>query len=289
MKIIHTQEAESKHAASRHATRSFVISSSPPSLVRHLRECWNYKFVAAMLSWRSIKLRYATTLAGPIWILIQPVIQVALITMVFGSLIRIDTGCDYLLFAIISMSAWTFVNASIDRMGNSLMLYRDFITKVRIPALLYPASAVSVTLADLLLTLLVANGIAIYKTQSAPEMIPLVIALAGIIALTTALGIGIAVAALFIRDIKLVIPLIAQVLMYCSPVLYPVALIPDRVRDWYCLNPLAAYFELLRSAYGIPAMVSAPQLLFAGSTTLVLFVASAWVFNRNSHRFPELI
>lgn len=265
-----------------------IISAKPPRLIDHLMDCKTKKFVAAMLAWRSIKLRYATTVAGPIWILIQPLIQIAITTM-FGKLLRINTGCDYFIFAIVSIATWSFVNASIDRMGNSLLIYRDFITRMRIPPLLYPISALSVTLVDLAITLFIANLILIAQGIHPPSIAQFVVALSGIISFTVSLGLILAVSSLFVRDLKLIIPLLAQAMLYCSPILYPASLIPDPLRKWYDLNPYCAFFELLRSSYGLPASISTDQVFVAATFSLLIFVGALWIFNRFSHRFSELV
>ena len=217
----------------------------------NLPELWRYRSLLFFLVWREIKVRYAQTVLGAAWAVLQPLLTTVVFTVIFGRFARLPSdGVPYPLFALAALVPWTYFNTAVSGASNSLLANTSLITKVYFPRLIIPAAPVLAALLDLavslvaLLALMVIYGV--YPSAGAPVLLlPSVLMM-----LLTAAGVGCWLAALNIqyRDVKYVVPFLLQLWMYASPVVYSLSLVPSKYRLAYALNPLAGAIAGFRAA-----------------------------------------
>jgi lipopolysaccharide transport system permease protein len=270
-----------------------VIERSRPWGTSDLRELWAYRELLLFLIWRDVKVRYKQTALGVAWVVVQPVVQMVIFTLLFGRLAGLDShtgGVPYPLFAFAGLLPWTFFSAAVTNSGNSLVGSAHLITKVYFPRVLVPAAAVAAGLVDLLVSSAVMVALLAYyrvaPSWEALVAVPLLVLLTALLAL----GTGMLLSALNVkyRDIRHALPFAMQVWMFASPVIYPSALVPDPWRRLLALNPVAGVIEGLRAAlFGGPFPWE--SLGLAAAVTLLLLVVSALVFRRLERSFADVI
>jgi lipopolysaccharide transport system permease protein len=193
--------------------------------------------------------RYAQTLLGIGWAIVQPVISVAIFTVIFAKFARIPSdGKPYQVFALAALVPWTYVSTAVSAASGSLSASSAMVTKVYFPRLALPISYIISGLVDFMigfvLLLLVMAWSGITPLASSVFVVPwLVLAM-----ILTAIGVGCALGAFDVqyRDVRHVVPVLLQVWMYASPVVYPMSLVPERYRQLYALNPMAGIIEGFR-------------------------------------------
>jgi lipopolysaccharide transport system permease protein len=272
----------------------FTIQANKSWSALDLRGLWAYRELLYFLTWRDLKVRYKQAALGLAWVVLQPLMMTVIFTVFLGVLMRVPTdGTPYILFVFAGLLPWTFFSSAIVGSGNSLVANAHLITKVYFPRMLVPAAAVAGRLVDFAVSFVIL-AVLMLVYQVAPTWN--ILMLPPLVALTTllALGCGMLFSALNVRyrDIGIALPVMIQLWMYVSPVLYPTQLagrlLPEGWRWLYSLNPLVGVVDGFRAA-----LFGGPFDLFAlgvsTAFTLSLLVYSAFAFRRVERGFADVI
>jgi lipopolysaccharide transport system permease protein len=256
-----------------------------------LPELWRYRGLLFFLVWREIKVRYAQTVLGAAWAILQPLLTTVVFTVIFGRFARLPSdGVPYPLFSLAALVPWTYFNTAVSGASNSLTANTSLVTKVYFPRLVIPGAAVLAALLDLAVSI-VALLVLMLFYHAAPRPAGVVLVPVSILMMVlTAAGMGFWLAALNIqyRDVKYVVPFLLQLWMFASPVVYPLSLVPDRYRLPYSLNPLAGAIAGFRSALlGAGGPTGVEFGLSLGMACLI-FVGGAAYFRRTERVFADV-
>lgn len=212
----------------------------------NLKELLRYKDLFYYLTWRDVKVRYKQTAIGVLWALLVPVITMFIFTFLFGYFAKIDSnGVPYPAFVFLGVLFWNFFSQAVTNASNSLVVSQDIIKKIYFPKLLLPAAALAVSAIDFLMGGIVLVGVMIYY-HYVPSVWG-VLAVLGFVILTyiSALGIGTLLAAVNVkyRDVRYVVTFALQLLLFLTPVIYPVGIISEQYRWILYLNPMTGIIE----------------------------------------------
>jgi lipopolysaccharide transport system permease protein len=256
-----------------------------------LRELWHHWDLLLTLADRDVRVRYKQTVLGVVWVLLQPLISSLIFAFLFGVIARFPSaGRPYLLFAFAGMLAWNAFSQTLNRVSFSLVGNAHMISKVYFPRLILPLSAVASTLIDFGVALgLMGVLLAVYRVAPGPGLLLLPAWLA--ILLLMALGIGLLAGALMVkyRDIGHMIPTFLQLGMYISPVAWSVAVVPDKYRWVFALNPLTGLLEAFRWSLLREGSLSLAALGYSTAMALLVVGFGAIVFKREEQNFADVI
>jgi lipopolysaccharide transport system permease protein len=256
-----------------------------------IRELWAYRGLFFFLVWRDIKVKYAQTVMGVGWAVLQPVLTMVVFTVIFGSFAKIPSdGVPYPVFSLAAMVPWTYFSTALTGASNSLVSSTNLITKVYFPRLVIPFAPVLAGLLDLgigfaiLLVFMLVYGI----VPGVPALAVLPVLLVAM--MLTAAGMGCWLAALNIqyRDVKYVIPFLIQVWMYASPIVYPMSMVPEKYRPIYALNPMAGVVEGFRSSLLGTNAIAWNIIGVSLMAGLVLFISGTAYFRRTERVFADV-
>jgi lipopolysaccharide transport system permease protein len=255
-----------------------------------LRELVQSFELLQFLAWRDVKVRYQQTLLGAFWIVLQPLLTALVFALVFGRLSRLPSdGLPYVVFVLTGLVAWGHFASSLMSGVNNLAGSASLITKVYFPRLVLPAAAAAARLVDLLLGLLVLGGfLAWYGVRPGPSLwlFPGVALLSSLFAL--ALSVWLSAFNLRYRDVGHALPFVLQIGMFCTPVVYPVSLVPERWRFALALNPMTGIVEAYRSTLlGRPLDWS--SLGLATAVTLAILIPGLYAFRRLEPSFADVV
>ena len=253
-----------------------LLRITPPRGWLELRrkEVWAYRELLYFFVWRDVKIRYKQTAIGVAWVVLQPLLTMAVFTLFFGRLAKLPSqGLPYPVFYFAALVPWTYFATALQSATNVVVENQRVITKVYFPRLVLPVSAVLTGLVDfaigfgVLVALTLGYGL---RPTAAMLWLPALL----LLAVLTALGVGLwlsAVNALY-RDVRYVVPFLVQFWMLASPVAYPSTLVPERWRWLYGLNPMAGVIEGFRWAMtGHGEAPGAVVVASAGMVVAVLF------------------
>jgi lipopolysaccharide transport system permease protein len=184
---------------------------------------------------------------------------------------------------------WTFFSGAIVNSGNSIVGNAHLITKVYFPRMVIPAAAIGARLVDFAVSFVILAVLMVYYHVSLTANVLLLPVLLGILTLL-ALGLGMLISALNVkyRDIGVMLPVLVQLWMYASPVVYPLSLVPEKWRAFYIWNPMVGIIAGFRSAL-LGEAFQWPALAISTVITVALFVISSIVFRRVEKGFADFV
>jgi lipopolysaccharide transport system permease protein len=248
-------------------------------LALDLAELWAYRELLYFFVWRDIKVRYKQTVIGAAWAVLQPVMTMLVFSLFFGTLAKIPSqGLPYPVFYYCALLPWTYFSTAMQGATNIVVDHQRVITKIYFPRVVLPIAAVSSGLLDFAISFAVFLGMMVYY-RIVPTTAIIWLPAFTLLAVLTALGVGLWLSALnaLYRDVRYVVPFLAQFWMFASPVAYPSSLVPGKWRWLYGLNPMTGVIEGFRWAltgHGQPPGI----LLAASSAAVVLLVFSGLVY-----------
>ena len=255
-----------------------------------LRDLWTYRELLYFLAWRDVKVRYKQTVLGAAWAILQPLLTMVVFTVLFGRLARLPTdGEPYALFCYAALLPWNFFVTAVTNSSSSLVANNNLITKIYFPRLVIPAAAICAGLVDLaiasamLIVLMPFYGIGPH--WSLLMLLPLVVATA---LFTAAAGAWSAAMNVKYRDVRYALPFAIQILMFLTPIIYPVSFVPTRWRWALGLNPMGGIVQGFRDAVFDRAF-QWPALILAFTMALGLALFATFIFRRMEREFADII
>ncbi len=250
-----------------------------PQYWQRIRECFHYMDLLRMLAYRDLRVRYAQTVLGIAWALMNPLISVILLYFVFGVIARVDTQTvPPLLFSMAGLYVWNYFSRVVSDAGGSIIGAQSLVKKVYFPRLIIPLSKAVSAIMDLVIVLgMLIVMLLVYRIELGWQILwifPLTI-----LTVIAALAFGIWVSALTIRyrDFNHILPLALRIGMFISPIAYSASLVPPAYRWAYNLNPLSAIMEGVRwSLFQTP--FEAGSLWYAGVVILITLLTGIWYF-----------
>lgn len=249
-------------------------------------ELWRWRELFVALIARDIAVRYKQTAIGIAWVGLQPLAMVAIFTFLLGKIGNVPTGgLPYPLFAFAAMVPWQVFSKALMEGSMTLVSNRALVTKVYFPRILMPAAAVfagavdfAITLAILLVIMLWFGFVPGWQIVLTPLLL--------ILALLTSLGVALWLAALNIlyRDVQIVLPFLAQIWLFLTPVLYPASVIPEQWRVLYAMNPMVTVTESFRWAVLGGATAPEPLMLVVSTVTVFIILLSGMAYFRHVER-----
>ena len=257
----------------------------------NFQEIWAFRDLFYLLVWRDIKTRYAQSVLGIGWAIIQPLFSMVVFTVVFGNMAKISSdGVPYAIFSFAALVPWTYFSGALTAAGGSLLTARGIITKVYFPRIIVPLVAVVAKLWDFVIALLILFGVMAYF-GFAPTAQTLYLPVIVLLMILTAAGAGMWLTALSLqyRDIQYSLGFVVQLLMYASPVVYPVSMVPERFRLLYYLNPMASVIEAFRSVLLGTNPIPWQALSIGAGMTFLLALSGSMYFMSMERRFADVV
>ena len=215
-----------------------------------LAAIWQYRELLYFLVWRDVKVRYKQTAIGATWAILQPLMTMIIFTLIFAHFAKIPSdGFPYPIFAYTALLPWTYFATALHRSTGSVVSEAHLISKIYFPRVILPLAGTVSGIIDFVMAFVVLLGMMIWY-DIMPSWGLLALPLFLLLALATALAVGLWGSALYVRyrDVGLTVPFLTQCWMYASPVAYPVSLVPENWRFFYSLNPMAGVIEGFRWA-----------------------------------------
>ena len=255
-----------------------------------LTDLWHFRELLLLLTWRDIKVRYAQTILGAAWAIIQPILTMVIFSVIFGQLAKLPSdGIPYPIFTYTALLPWQLFAFSLTNSSNSLVGSQSLISKVYFPRLIIPIASVLPALVDFAVSFLVLIGMIFYYHIPLTTRI-LVLPFFLLLAVATALAVGLWLSALNVeyRDIRYVVPFLTLFWQYATPVAYSSSLIPEKWRLLYGLNPMTGVVEGFRWALLGSGRVDGMIWVSVGIIFLILISGLAY-FKRMEATFADVI
>jgi lipopolysaccharide transport system permease protein len=256
-----------------------------------LRDLWEYRELIYFLVVREIQGVYRQTALGMSWLFIRPIVNMLLLTFVFSSLLKVQSdNVPYPLFSLAALIPWGYFSNAVMRTSRSLVDNTQVISKVYFPRMILPLAGAISGLVDMMAALIVFMlAFILYKMPLRVEMLWLPCLALVAVAFALAVGLWLATLSVKYRDVSFAIVFILQAMMYLSPVIYPVSLVPSQFRFLYNLNPMTGVIQGFRwSLLGsgdLPGIMLFLDILII----LIALVSGAYIFRRTERTIVDIL
>ena len=242
------------------------------------------------LTIRETKAKYAQSILGISWAIIQPLFTALIFTVVFGRLVHINSnGIPYILFSFIAMLPWTYFSGSINDASVSLVNNVTLITKVYFPRIFIPISAAIARLLDLSIGFLVLIPLMIaYNRMPGWNLFLLPLLLVILFITSASLCIFFSAMAVQYRDVKHAMSFFLQLFMYSTPVVYSTYSIAKEWQKWYALNPIVGVIEGLRAIF-LNLPIPWAWIIEGFWISILMFLLSTTYFRRKENIFADVV
>jgi lipopolysaccharide transport system permease protein len=268
-----------------------VIESSQGWSTLGLRDLWEYRELTYFLVVREIQGVYRQTALGISWIFLRPIINTLLLTLVFGNLVKVPSdNVPYALFSMSALIPWGYFSNAVMRTSRSLVDNTQVISKVYFPRMVLPLAGSISGLVDMGASLIVFSVLfTIYRMPLRTEMLWLPGLIVVTIASALAAGLWLATLAVKYRDVSFAITFLLQGLMYLSPVIYPISMVPNSLKFLYQLNPMTGVIQGFR--WALLGNSNPPGVMFWVDVVIIVvgLVSGAYLFRRTERTIVDIL
>lgn len=261
-----------------------------------LGDLWKYRDLIRLMVWRDFVSAYKQTVLGPFWYLIQVIFTSGIYSVVFGGIAKLSTdGIHPFLFYMAGNTLWSYFSACVSHTSSTFTANAGIFGKVYFPRLSVPISVVISNLISfgirftvflLSLFAFMAAGSRVHITPWALLLPLLILLMAGL-----GLGIGIIVSSLTTkyRDVHHLLGVAVQVLMYASPVIYPLSTVTGNLRWLVLANPLTPILEVFKLGFLGVSSIEPIMLLYSCAFMVVILLIGILVFNHVENTFMDTV
>lgn len=274
-----------------------IIEAQRSWLDLRLGELWQYKDLVMLFVRRDFVAVYKQTILGPLWYLIQPLLTAITFTFIFGNIASLPTdGLPQFLFYMSGTVVWAYFAACLTKTSETFVQNAGLFGKVYFPRMAVPVSilisnlitfAIQFALFIIFVGYFVLRGTAIQPNWTWIALSPiLILMMAGL-----GLGFGIIISSLTTkyRDLRFLVTFGVQLLMYATPVIYPVSSIPERFQWIIQANPMTPILEAFRYAFLGAGTVDLAHLLYSFGFMLGVVIVGSVIFNRVEQTFMDTV
>lgn len=230
-------------------TRPRLVIEAGRSEKHYWRDVWRYRELFHVLAWRDLAVRYKQTVIGIAWALIRPLLNMVILTVIFGKIAKLPSegNAPYALMVFAGMLPWNFFSSALSESSNSLVGNANLISKVYFPRIIVPFASIVVAFVDFLISFAILLCLMLWYGFIPGIQILLLPAFA-LLAFLACWGPGLFITSLNVqyRDFRYIIPFLVQFGLYVSPVGFSSSVIPEQWRLLYSLNPIVGVIDGFR-------------------------------------------
>ena len=272
------------------------IKSNESLFSINLTEVWNYRDLLFMLVKRDFITFYKQTILGPIWFFIQPILTTITFVVIFGKIAGLSTdGVPQIVFYLAGITIWNYFSETLTSISNVFVANASIFGKVYFPRLIMPLSIVVSGLmkfgVQFCLFLLVVIYYTFFDVQLHPNMWMLATPFLIFLMASFSLGLGMIFSSLTskYKDLTFLLTFGIQLLMYASPVIYPISMLSEKLKIIVSWNPLTGIFECFRFGFLGKGNFDPSMLFYSTATIFTILIIGAIIFNRIEKSYMDTV
>lgn len=271
---------------------TIIIKPKSTWNIINFHELWEFRELFYIFSWRDIKVRYKQTVLGILWVLLQPVLSMIIFTVFFGNFAKIPSdGLPYPVFVLLGLVFWGYFSGALSRASTAFIDNENLVKKVYFPREILTFSTVVTAFIDFLVSLVLFIIVAIgYRISFNLVFIGMVL-LSILITTLASAGLGLLVASVNIkyRDVRYIIPYFLQLMIFVTPVIYPLSIVRPSFQFILALNPMAGVINSLRSTLIRGTITDPTHLIVSLIAAIILFIIGMLYFRRTERYFADIL
>jgi len=257
-----------------------------------LTEVIKFKELIYIFAWRDISVKYKQSMIGVGWVILQPLATMIIFSYFFGKISKIPSqGISYSVFVLTGLVFWGLFSNIVSHSSNSMVDNENIIKKVYFPKIIIPFSSIISSLPDFCINLVV---LFIFAAINRAEISPyslIYIFVGFIITSIFALGFGLILSATNVRfrDVRYALPFVLQVLMYTSPIIFPLNIISKSNQLIIALNPLSSAIDTARHSFMSNQALEPVYLLISATSATFIVILGLLYFQKTQKFFSDIV
>lgn len=266
-------------------------SFAPAQVGGYLAQLYEYGDLLLTLTHHRIRVRYKQSALGLAWALLQPLSLMLIYTVIFSVVTRIPSdGTPYAVFVYAALLPWTLFSTGLSSAVGGLVSHTHLITKVYFPREILPLSYVAAVIFDFLAAALVLAAMMAYYGIVPSLYIFWAIPILGLgVCVLTSLALILSAMQVWVRDIGIAMPLVLQLWMFATPVVYPLSAVPQWLRAYYILNPMTGVIENFRRVVLQNTAPDMPSLLASALFSVFMLPVTYLYFKQREATMADVI
>ena len=274
-----------------------VISSNNKLLSLNLKEVWKYRDLLILFVKRDFVAQYKQTILGPFWHFISPIFTTLTYTFIFGNVAKLSTdGTPQLVFYMSGITIWNYFSGTLTSTGSTFLSNAGIFGKVYFPRMVSPLSTVLSNTIKFGIQFLMLMGFVLYFNIKGQLdgfewihlfYLPVIVLLSGLLGL----GFGTILSSVTTkyRDLNVLVGFGMNLLMYATPVIYPLSSVPLKYREWLELNPVTPLVEFFRYVFTGTGTFTMGSIGYSAVVTIGILIIGMIIFNRVEKTFMDTV
>jgi len=257
-----------------------------------VKELWRFRELFYTFAWRNVKLRYKQTALGVTWVLFQPLVSTVIFTIFFGNFAQIPSqGLPYPVFVLLGLIFWQYFSNSVSQAANVFLENEALVKKIYFPREILPLSTVVTASIDFLISFVMMLCFFVYFQIMPTVQFVLILPVVTFITVLASAGLGLLLSSVNIkyRDVRYILPFFLQLLIFVTPVIYPLEIVRPSFRYLLSLNPMTGVIDTLRSTLSTGTIANPDMLLISFLSSIAVFVIGVLYFRATERFFADVL
>lgn len=254
-------------------------------------EAWTFRRLFFFFALRDVRVRYKQTLIGCTWVVLQPLLEMIVLSVIFGDFFNTTSiGIPYPLFLYCGLLPWTAFSNSVMSATTSVIANADIIKRIYFPRYLVPIASAFGKILDISVAFVVLFGMMIYyRMPIGWGILALPVLLFFLFLVSAGFALFLSCLNAIYRDTALLLPYFLRIGMLLTPVIYPVRILRQPWQTIVELNPLSGFIEAMRRIVLLEQPPSLVHFLVSAVSSITFFIIGIWFFRRMEKQFLDVI
>lgn len=256
--------------------------------MKTLKEIYEYRTMITELIQRDLRGRYKGSVLGFAWTFLNPLLQLAVYTVVFSAIMRAGIE-DYYLFLFVALIPWMFFSSSVSGGSSCILSQKEMIKKIYFPREVLPISYVTCQFVNMLLSFIVVFAVLIVSGKGLNPVALLYLPVVMIAEYLLAISITMIASAVtvYLRDLEHILIIVTMAWQFLTPVMYSIDMVPQQLRPVFNINPMTPVIVAYRDIFYYKQAPQVSTLLHGFLFSLVVLVAGWLIFQHLKRHFAE--
>lgn len=269
-----------------------IIRAKKPWEFLNFSELWSFRDLFYIFTWRDITVRYKQTVLGIIWVIFQPLLTTVIFTVFFGNLAKIPSdNLPYALFVLCGLVFWNYFSGIVSHASNTFIENESIVKKTYFPRIILPLSSIFTNSIDFLINVILLVAVSLFFGMTPTLHALYIFPICWFISSIAGAGVGLFLASLNVkyRDVRYILPFFIQLLLFITPVIYPLTIMRPSNRLLMALNPMTGVITSVRLVFSESGSVDIGIIAFSLLMAVVLFFIGLLYFNKTERFFADII
>lgn len=257
-----------------------------------MNELLRYKDLFWELVLKDIKMRHKQTAFGVLWVIFQPLVSAIIFTVIFSTIIKVpQVGLAYPLFVFIALNYWNFFANSLSNASGSLVGNEALIKKIYFPRIILPLASITTNVLDFFISSVFLGIVSLFFKSFPHPVFIVTLFFSLFLLLIFLIGLSCFLSALNVRyrDVRQIIPFAIQILIFLTPIFYPLTIVSTRNQWILALNPLTSIIEISRGAFVGNVVLDWQKIFISIAVSITVFIFGFYYFKRTEKYFADII